>query len=124
MNLYIDYRSKTPIYEQIMEQIVLLVISGNLKKDEQLPSLRQLSAQLGININTVKHALSELENRGIIYSVAGKGFFINGASNSGSSYFMDRSLEELRLIVINAKAHGAKKERVLKIIDEIFKGDE
>lgn len=123
MNLFIDYHSRAPIYEQIMEQIILLVSSGILKKDDRLPSLRQLSAQLGLNINTVKRALSELEDRGITYSVAGKGIFISGETPDKNIY-LDRALEEMRLSVANAKAHGADKKQILGIINKIYKGDE
>ncbi|MCH5190554.1 MAG: GntR family transcriptional regulator [Oscillospiraceae bacterium] len=106
-----------------MEQIILLVSSGFLKKDDQLPSLRQLSAQLSLNINTVKRALSELEDRGITYSVAGKGIFISGDTPIKNIY-LDRALEDLKMNVANAKAHGAAKKRILEIINDIYKGDE
>lgn len=121
--MFIDYHSRTPIYEQIMEQIILLVSSGNLKKDDQLPSLRQLSAQLSLNINTVKRALSELEDRGITYSVAGKGTFISGDTPVKNIY-LDRALEDLKVNAANAKAHGASKKKILEIINDIYKGDE
>lgn len=123
MNIFIDNHSRTPIYEQIKEQIVMCVSRGQLKKDEQLPSLRQLSAQLGLNINTVKRAYSELEDQGITYSVAGKGIFISGNTGSRNIY-LEQSLEAVRTAVINAKALGADKERLSEIINEIFKGDE
>lgn len=86
-------------------------------------SLRQLSAQLGLNINTVKRAYSELEDQGITYSVAGKGIFISGNTGSRNIY-LEQSLEAVRTAVINAKALGADKERLSEIINEIFKGDE
>ena len=106
-----------------MEQIILLAGRGVLKKDDRLPSLRQLSAQLGLNINTVKRALDELENRGITYSVAGKGIFISGNA-PGKNIYLDRALEELKISIMSAKAHGADKEKILRIINEIYKGDE
>ena len=122
-NIFIDYHSRIPIYEQIIEQIILLVSRGVLKKDDKLPSLRQLSSELGLNINTVKRALSELEDRGITYSVAGKGIFVSGDSR-GKDVYLGRAIEEMKLSVANAKAHGAKKETIFKIINEIYKGDE
>lgn len=118
LNILIDYHSRTPIYEQIKEEIILAVSRGELKKDEQLPSLRVLSTQLSVNINTIKRALSELEDQGIIYTVAGKGIFING--NAQTKAYLDSALEELRAGLVNAKALGAKKEDIASIINEIF----
>ena len=123
MNIFLDYHSRTPIYEQIKEQIVLDISRGILKKDDQLPSLRQLSAQLGININTVKRALSELEAQGGIYSVAGKGIFISGNAESQNIY-LEQSLDAVKLAIINAKQMGASEEKITAMIKELFKGVE
>ena len=123
MNIFLDYHSRTPIYEQIKEQIVLDVSRGILKKDDQLPSLRQLSAQLSININTVKRALSELEAQGVIYSVAGKGIFISGNAESQNIY-LEQSLDAVKNALINAKQMGASEEKITAILKEIYKGVE
>ena len=123
MNIFLDYHSRTPIYEQIKEQIVLDISRGVLKKDDQLPSLRQLSAQLGLNINTVKRALSELEAQGVIYTIAGKGVFVSGDEKSQNIY-LQQSLEALRASLINAKAMGADQKQIEGLINEIFKGVE
>ncbi len=123
MNIFLDYHSRTPIYEQIKEQIVLDISRGVLKKDDQLPSLRQLSASLGLNINTVKRALSELEAQGVIYTIAGKGVFVSGDTNSQNIY-LNQSLDNLRLSLQNAKNMGVSKEQVESLVNEIFKGAE
>lgn len=123
MNIFLDYHSRTPIYEQIKEQIVLDISRGILKKDDQLPSLRQLSSQLGININTVKRALSELEAQGVIYSVAGKGIFISGNAESQNIY-LEQSLDAVKTALINAKQMGASEERITAMVKELFKGVE
>lgn len=123
MNIFLDYRSRTPIYEQIKEQIILSISRGQLKADEQLPSLRQLSAELSININTVKRAFAELEDQGITYSVAGKGIFVSGVGNSVNIY-SQQALKVVKSAVINAKALGVEKEELAEIINDIYKGDE
>lgn len=123
MNIFLDYHSRTPIYEQIKEQIVLDISRGVLKKDDQLPSLRQLSAQLSININTVKRALSELEAQGVIYSVAGKGIFISGNAESQNIY-LEQSLDAVENALITAKQMGASEEKIAAILKEVFKGVE
>ncbi len=123
MNIFLDYHSRTPIYEQIKEQIVLDISRGVLKKDDQLPSLRQLSAQLGLNINTVKRALSELEAQGVIYTIAGKGVFVSGDEKSQNIY-LQQSLESVKTSLVNAKAMGADRNQIEGLINEIFKGVE
>lgn len=123
MNIFLDYHSRTPIYEQIKEQIVLDISRGVLKKDDQLPSLRQLSSQLGINVNTVKRALSELEAQGVIYSVAGKGIFISGNAESQNIY-LEQSLDAVKTALVNAKEMGASKEKITAIVKELFEGVE
>ncbi len=121
MNIFLDYHSRTPIYEQIKEQIVLDISRGVLKKDDQLPSLRQLSAQLGLNINTVKRALSELEAQGVIYTIAGKGVFVSGDTKSQNIY-LQQSLDAVKASLVNAKAMGVDRKQVEGLLNEIFKG--
>ena len=123
MNIFLDYHSRTPIYEQIKEQIVLDISRGVLKKDDQLPSLRQLSAQLGLNINTVKHALSELEAQGVIYTIAGKGVFVSGDAES-KNIFLQQSMDAVKASLVNAKAMGVDRKQIEGLLNEIFKGVE
>lgn len=72
----IDYQSRTPIYVQIVNEIEKCIINGKLKPQDQMPSIRELASELGINPNTVKKSYSELENKNIIRSVSTKGTFI------------------------------------------------
>ena len=74
--LSINYRDPRPIYEQIKFSLRRLILSGTMQPDERLPSVRELSAQLAVNPNTVQRAYRELEAEGYIYSVAGKGSFV------------------------------------------------
>lgn len=72
----VNYRDPRPIYEQIMDNVRRLVISGAMVPEEKLPSVRELASQLAINPNTIQRAYRELESQGWIYSVSGKGSFI------------------------------------------------
>lgn len=76
MNLFIDNKSGCPIYEQIYVQIKAQIISGELKEDEPLPSIRNLAKDLRISVITTKRAYDELEKGGFIYMVAAKGCFV------------------------------------------------
>lgn len=76
MNIFIDNKSGEPIYNQIYSQIKSQIISGELKEDEPLPSIRNLAKDLRISVITTKRAYDELEKEGFIYTVAGKGCFV------------------------------------------------
>lgn len=76
MEIYIDNKSGTPIYDQIYTQIKNLILSGQLGEDSPLPSIRNLAKDLRISVITTKRAYDELEREGFIYTVAGKGCFV------------------------------------------------
>ncbi len=74
--LLIDGRSKAPIYDQIYTQIKAAIVSGQLKEEDALPSIRSLAKDLRISVITTKRAYEELEREGYIYMVGGKGCFV------------------------------------------------
>ena len=76
IQLFIDNKSGSPIYEQIYSQIKNQIISGELDEDEALPSIRNLAKDLRISVITTKRAYDELEKEGFIYTVAGKGCYV------------------------------------------------
>ncbi len=76
MHIFIDNKSGTPIYDQIYTQIKNHIISGTLKEDDALPSIRNLAKDLRISVITTKRAYDELEKEGFIYTVAAKGCFV------------------------------------------------
>ena len=72
----INNRDPRPIYLQIKESVVRLILSGALPTDEKIPSVRELAGSLAINPNTIQRAYRELEHEGFIYSVTGRGSFV------------------------------------------------
>lgn len=76
MNIFIDNRSGTPIYDQIYQQVKSLIISGELRENDPLPSIRNLAKDLRISVITTKRAYDELEKEGFIYTVQAKGCFV------------------------------------------------
>ena len=76
MNILIDNKSGTPIYDQIYSQIKDQIISGALKQDEVLPSIRGLAKDLRISFITTKRAYEELEKEGFIYTLPAKGCYV------------------------------------------------
>lgn len=76
MNIFIDNKNGAPIYDQIYTQIKNLIISGELKENDALPSIRNLAKDLRISVVTTKRAYDELEHEGFIYTLAAKGCFV------------------------------------------------
>ena len=80
--IQLNYRDTRPFYHQIKDNVRQLVVSGALKKDEKLPSVRDMAASLAINPNTIQRAYRELESEGYIYTLSGKGTFVAEVDHS------------------------------------------
>jgi len=89
--MQLDYASGESIYIQIKENFKKLIISGSMKEDDAIPSVRALASTLAINVNTVQRAYRELEAEGYIYSIPGKGNFVSRFS------FEQRMKEKLNI---------------------------
>jgi len=76
MQITLDFRSGQPIYIQIMDQIRRMVANGELKRGDQLPTVRQLAAELRVNWNTVARAYRLLDEAGLISTQRGRGTYI------------------------------------------------
>lgn len=118
--IFIDYHSRVPIYEQIKEQIIMLINTGVYKPDDQLPSIRALSKDLNINVNTIKRAVSELERDGVAYSAQGRGVFVSH-NPIGNEKIKASALDDIRTAVKSGKAKGVNKDDVLLLLDEIYR---
>lgn len=117
--IIIDPRNRTPIFEQIKEQIINKVNLGELKPDDKLPSLRQLASDLNLNVNTVKRAFQELEAEKVTYSVAGKGVFISEEAINNTR-IIENAENELKRSIISGKARGLTKEQIFCLTEKIF----
>ena len=76
MNIEIDFRDHIPIYIQLMDQIKQLIATGELAPGDQLPTVRQLAADLRVNFNTIARTYRMLDEEGIISTQHGRGTFI------------------------------------------------
>lgn len=74
----LDLQSRVPIYRQIENSIIELILLGVYPEGTQLPSVRSLALELGTNPNTIQKAYQELESQGVICSVTGRGSFVQG----------------------------------------------
>ena len=121
--LYVDFKSRKPIYEQIVDNVSSLALRGVLKPNESIPSVRQLASDLGINPNTIHKAYTELERRGIIYSSHGRGSFISddlaGASDKKRADIVSSILSSVE----EARVYGIDKADVLRLVEEEYSRD-
>ena len=120
MNLMINDSSMQPIYEQIMEQIKQLVLTGKLKEESPLPSVRSLSKDLKISALTVKKAYDKLEEEGFIITVHGKGSFIAPTNRDLMMEENRRQVEaDLEAAVRKGKTCGMSKEELTDLFSLI-----
>ena len=107
MQIRISQDDGTPIYQQLVRQIKLLVSSARLAEGEQLPAVRKLAQQLLINPNTVARAYRELETEGVVVSRRGSGVFVSAAGSPLSRKARNRILNE-RIDALLAEAGHLK----------------
>ena len=117
--IVIDYHDKRPIYEQIIDRFQLLILNGALEKDEQLPSVRALAVELSINANTIQRAYTELERRGLIYSVKGRGNFVSAHKDVVKEQ-QQVLLDDLKNQLSICKESGIEFGDILDCIREIY----
>lgn len=117
--IVIDYHDKRPIYEQIIDRFQILILNGALEPDTQLPSVRSLAVDLSINVNTIQRAYGELERRGLIYSVKGRGNFVSAQKEVVQEQQM-KLLDELREQLKVCKESGIEFTHILDCVREIF----
>jgi GntR family transcriptional regulator len=115
----IDSRSRIPIYEQIKNQLITCIRLGIYKADEQLPSIRSVSTQTGINVNTVKRAFADLEDEGIIYSLVGRGSFVASDAANNTS-IAEKALKDIEPDLYSLKSKGVDRDSVIKLINKIY----
>ncbi|PLR76636.1 GntR family transcriptional regulator [Bacillus sp. V3-13] len=115
----LDLRSRQPIYEQLVDKLKELIINEVLAADEQLPSVRTLAQQLTINPNTIQKAYRELELQGYIYSVKGKGSFVNPSNETINTEKIAKVKNELIKLLSEALYLGVPVSELFTIITEL-----
>ena len=119
----LDLKSRVPIYEQLKTKTLELIVAGVLQQDSQLPSVRSLARDLGVNPNTIQKAYQDMEKEGIIYSVAGKGSFVNDII-SVKEKEKQSAKDNLAQAVYQLKRCNVSKEQILSLVEEIFAEEE
>ena len=114
-----DFQSDRPIYAQLVEQIQLRIISGVYQLGERLPSVRELAAQASVNPNTMQKALSEMEERGLVFAQRTSGRFITDNADVIESLKESLAIGEIKGFLQKMSRLGIDREAAVILINNI-----
>jgi len=117
--IQIDNNSSKALYEQIYEEITRLILSKAFKPDEKLPSVRELASMVKINPNTIQKAYKSLEEDNYIYTVKGKGNFVNNSVELRSLHIKNME-EKLNEAIKSLKDLGLKDDYIIGLVEKIL----
>lgn len=124
MNIIISNSSGIPIYEQIESQIKDMIIKGELKEGDNLPSMRLLAKELKISVITTKRAYEDLERDGFVETVMGKGSFV---ASKNIEFIKEQKLKDLEEYLLKAvkiaKSSGIALQEIHDIINILYGDD-
>ena len=118
--IQLDYGDHRPLYEQIKEKLKELIISGILKEEDKIPSVRELAGTLAINPNTIQKAYRDLEAEGYIYSVRAKGSFVAPQKEVVKKSDADELMTDLKALLSKIKFLGISYADVRSAVEEEF----
>ena len=119
--LTVNFQSRTPVYQQLYDDVVRLASLGVLKSNTKLPPVRVLATELGINPNTVSKAYKMLEADGYIYSTVGRGSFVSDKLCQDEAEKI-AARQELKRALKKAYKKGVTKEEIVNMIEQIIEG--
>ncbi|MDR0984330.1 MAG: GntR family transcriptional regulator [Ruminococcus sp.] len=121
MTIIISMQSPLSAYEQIKEQIKQHILSGELRADEALPSMRSLAKELRVSMITTTRAYSDLEAEGLIYTVQGRGCFVKNNADLIKEQYIKRIDETLQIACEKSKAIDLPLDKLISRLNEIYK---
>lgn len=120
MFLKINFESEMPIYEQLRRQIVIGIANGELEPGEELPSVRQLAGDIGINLHTVNKAYNILKGQGYLIIDRRKGAVVKNPLPVIEEEDIEKLKSELKYLVADSKNRGISKDEFLKYCEELY----
>lgn len=120
MFITIDEKDRRPIYLQVVDEIKTLIARGELKEGTQLPPVRQVAANLGVNLNTIATAYRELQEEGLISIKHGAGAIVT-SSRANTSNSDDDLRRPLRFALTQLVLAGLSSNEILEIVAEELK---
>lgn len=123
MKVIINTSIMVPIYEQIVDQIKMLIRNGELKENDNLPSVRTLSKELKISALTVKKAYDNLESEGFTVTVHGKGTYVAATNTELILEEQKKELEaDLEQAIQKGRRCGISDEDIRNLFELILEG--
>ncbi len=121
MIIALDMTRDVPIYEQLKQQIVAGIARGELQPGEPLPSVRQLAADLSINLHTVAKAYNQLKDEGFLTVHRSRGVIVNPAQKfSANDAYIAALSEALETHALTARSRGVSREQWLRLCEKAF----
>jgi GntR family transcriptional regulator len=122
MEIQVDFESGVPIYMQLVDRIKQMVASGQLQPGQQLPTMRQLAADLRINYNTVGRAYSLLDQDGVISTQQGRGTYIASRLSEEQIHRMrlDKLGSMIGQVVQEALVLGYSSQEIENVVEELL----
>ncbi len=121
MELFINNHGSKTIYEQISDQIKALIMSGELKSGEGIPSIRSMAKSLHISVLTVQKAYDKLQEEGFIETTAGKGCFVSAQNQDFYLEEQQKKIEELFNQAIEiARSTGIKLDKLTGLLELLY----
>jgi GntR family transcriptional regulator len=128
MMIKIEFESKVPIYQQLKNQIIKGIASGELKEGESMPSVRQLAKDIGINLHTVNKTYKILKNEGFLITHRRKKVMVNSRERMIDPDFTKEIKDQLEPIIARSICKGVERPELQKIVSEVYeqisKGEE
>ena len=123
MRIIINTTLMVPIYEQIIDQIKMLIRNGELKENDNLPSVRTLSKELKISALTVKKAYDNLESEGYTITIHGKGTYVAAINKELLLEEQKKELEkDLETAIQKGRRCGISDEDIKSLFELILEG--
>lgn len=116
----IDIMSRIPVYEQIVDQVEMFLLTGILKAGDRIPSVRSLSVELSVNPNTIQKAFTELDNRKLIYSVPGRGSYVADDAVAKLSDRKRGGLLEVKDLLKQLALAGVSEAEVGDVVEQVY----
>ena len=118
------FDDRTPIYRQIILQFNRAFVRGDIQPGDRIPSIRELSAALRVNTNTIQRVYQEMERDGAISSKRGTGYYFTEDIKMTENIRRSLTLDSLRRFVEEMQALGLKKKEIINELETYMEGDE
>ena len=124
LELFINNHASKPIYEQVSDQIKVLIMSGELQAGEAIPSIRSMARSLHISVLTVQKAYDKLQEDGFIETTAGKGCFVLARNQDFYLEEQQKKIEEKFVEAIEiARSSGIKLDKLINLLTILYEED-